>query len=65
MLRDADEEQMDKNTDDRTRKSGETNSGTPNPDDPIKTKSTEHKSGYGGEGGDPRTSSDERERKEK
>jgi len=65
MLRDADEEQRDKNTDDRTRKSGETNSGTSNPDDPNKTKSTEHKSGYGGEGGDPRTSSDERERKEK
>ena len=65
MSRDADEDQMDTKTEERTKKSGETNSGTPNPDDPNKTRSTEHKSGYGGEGGDPRTSSDERGRKEK
>ena len=38
----------------------ETRSGTPNPTDPNKLRSTEHKSGYGGEGGEPRTSSDER-----
>jgi hypothetical protein len=36
----------------------ETRAGTPNPTDPNKLRSTEHKSGYGGEGGDPRTSSD-------
>lgn len=47
--------------DDSTRRSGETHSGMPNADDPNKTRSTEHKSGYGGEGGEPRTSSDDRD----
>lgn len=46
---------------DPVKHSGETHSGTPNPTDPIKTRSTEHKSGYGGEGGEPRTSSDDRD----
>ncbi len=45
------------------KRSGEMHSGTPNPVDPNKTRSTEHKSGYGGEGGEPRTSSDEKETK--
>jgi hypothetical protein len=45
------------------KRSGETHSGTPNADDPNKTRSTEHKSGYGGEGGEPRTSSDQKETK--
>ncbi len=46
-----------------TKQSGDTHSGTPNPTDPSKTGSTEHKSGYGGEGGKPRTSSDPKETK--
>ena len=54
-------EQMNKKSDARTEGSGETRSGTPNPqDDPAKSRSTEHKSGYGGEGGEPRTSSNDR-----
>ncbi len=48
------EEQMDKTGQDATKRSGETHSGTPNPVDPNKTRSTEHKSGYGGDGGEPR-----------
>ena len=44
--------------------SGETRSGMPNPVDPPKLRSTEHKSGYGGEGGEPRTSSDTRKKPE-
>ena len=54
-------EQMNKKNADKTERSGETHSGTPNPEDPNKTRSTEHKSGYGGEGGEPRTSSDQQE----
>jgi hypothetical protein len=54
-------EQMNREDADKTESSGETRSGTPNPqDDPNKVRSTEHKSGYGGEGGKPRTSSDDR-----
>lgn len=41
-------------------RAGDTHSGTPNAVDPNEVKSTEHKSGYGGEGGKPRTSSDKR-----
>ena len=37
-----------------------TRSGQPNPED-VPSRSTEHKSGYGGEGGEPRTSTDKRE----
>ena len=47
---------------DSVKPSGDTHSGTPNPVDPNKVRSTEHKSGYGGEGGEPRTSSDNRQR---
>jgi hypothetical protein len=36
----------------------DTRSGNPNPEDPNKHRSTEHKSGYGGDGGSPRHSSD-------
>ena len=43
----------------------ETRSGTPNSTDPNKLRSTEHKSGYGGEGGEPRTSSDDRKNDER
>ena len=50
----------DKNT--PAENADETRSGTPNPTDPNKMRSTEHKSGYGGEGGEPRTSSDKRQR---
>ncbi len=56
-------EQMDTTGKDAETRSGETHSGTPNPTDPNKTLSTEHKSGYGGEGGEPRTSSDQKEKK--
>lgn len=38
-----------------TKDSGETHSGTPNPDNQNKNHSTEYKSGYGGEDGEPRT----------
>ncbi|MDP9202483.1 MAG: hypothetical protein M3P26_11215 [Gemmatimonadota bacterium] len=37
-----------------------TRSGRPNPED-VPSHPSEHKSGYGGEGGSPRTSSDQRE----
>ena len=45
--------------DEATKRSGSTHSGTPNPGDPNDERSTEHKSGYGGETGQPRTSSDD------
>ena len=37
-----------------------TRSGRPNPED-VPSHPNEHKSGYGGEGGSPRTSTDKRE----
>jgi hypothetical protein len=37
---------------------GDTRSGNPNSEDPNRHRSTEHKSGYGGDGGSPRNSSD-------
>jgi hypothetical protein len=37
-----------------------TRSGQPSPED-VPSHPTEHKSGYGGEGGSPRTSTDQRE----
>ena len=37
-----------------------TRSGRPNPED-VPSHPDEHKSGYGGEGGEPRTSTDQRE----
>jgi hypothetical protein len=51
------------NTDDASpaENAGETRSGTPNPADPNRLRDREHKSGYGGEGGEPRTSSDQRQ----
>jgi hypothetical protein len=58
MARSDSKEHMDKTDQDATKRSGETHSGSPNPAEPDKTRSTEHKSGYGGEGGTPRTSSD-------
>ncbi len=36
--------------------------GRPNPGNPAQQRDNEHKSGYGGEGGEPRTSSNEREK---
>ncbi len=36
--------------------------GRPNPGNPPQQRSKEHKSGYGGEGGNPRTSSQDREK---
>jgi hypothetical protein len=41
-----------------------TRSGQPNPEN-VPSHPTEHKSGYGGEGGGPRTSSDQSNRKRK
>jgi hypothetical protein len=60
MTRRDSKEQMD--SDDKTpaENAGETRSGTPNSADPNRMRSNEHKSGYGGDGGKPRTSSDER-----
>lgn len=54
-------EQMDTTEKDPVKRSSETHSGNPNAVDPNDERSTEHKSGYGGEGGQPRTSSDDRQ----
>lgn len=53
---------MDSNEANPSKRSKDTHSGTPNPVDPNETRNNEHKSGYGGEGGDPRKSSDENQR---
>jgi len=45
---------------DRTSDQGQ-RSGRPNPGNPAEDHEREHKSSYGGEGGKPRTSSNERE----
>ena len=58
-------EQMDSKETDPKKRSTETHSGTPNPVDPNKTRSNEHQSGYGGEGGEPKTSSHERPERQK
>lgn len=65
MTRRDSEEQMDTQESDSPGDSGDMRSGNPNAVDPDKTRSREHKSGYGGEGGEPRTSSDERQREPK
>lgn len=61
MARDNSKEQNNHGGKTPAERSGETHSGTPNPVDPDRVRSTEHKSGYGGEGGEPRTSTDKRE----
>jgi hypothetical protein len=48
-------EQMDIKEKDPVKRSEESHSVTPNAVDPNKKRSTEHKSGYGGERGEPRT----------
>ena len=58
-------EHMDSNEENPRRRAHETHSGTPNAVDPNKGRDNEHQSGYGGEGGDPKTSSDERQSGEK
>jgi hypothetical protein len=58
MARKDSEEQMDNPDNSATKRSGQTHSGTPNADNPAKTRSTEHKGGYGGDGGHPRTRPD-------
>ena len=65
MARRDSKEHMD--SDDKTpaENADDTRSGTPNPTDPNKTRSKVHKSGYGGERGGPRTSSDNRQDKRK
>ncbi|HEX6574291.1 MAG TPA: hypothetical protein VF042_04905 [Gemmatimonadaceae bacterium] len=55
-------EQMDTQEKDPVERSTETHSGTPNAVDPNEKRSNEHQSGYGGHGGRPRTSSDERQK---
>jgi hypothetical protein len=62
MTRKDAKEHMDTNETNPPRRSEDTHSGTPNPADPNHTRDNEHQSGYGGEGGDPKTSSDERQR---
>jgi len=52
-------EQMDNKEKNPVERSEQTHSGTPNAVDPNENRSNEHESGYGGEGGEPRTSSDE------
>ena len=58
-------EHMTKRETGPTERSADTHSGTPNSGDPNDQRSTEHKSGYGGEAGKPRTSSDEGQRTDK
>jgi len=60
-----DSKEHNENTgDEATKRSGSTHSGTPNPGNPNEERSTEHKSGYGGDRGMPRKSSDESQGKE-
>jgi hypothetical protein len=61
MARKDTREQMDTKEKDPVERSDDTRSGTPNAVDPNQERSTEHKSGYGGDRGEPRTSSDERQ----
>lgn len=58
--RDA-KEQMDTEEKDPVERSGESHSGMPNPVDPNDHRTDEHESGYGGNLGEPRTSSDQRQ----
>lgn len=58
MSHDDSKEQMKKAGDKASIRSGETHSGTPNAENPNENRSTDHKSGYGGELGEPRTSSE-------
>ena len=62
MTRKDAKEHMDTKETDPSSRSKDTHSGTPNPVDPNEARDTEHQSGYGGEGGEPKTSSDERQR---
>jgi hypothetical protein len=55
MARKDPKEHMNNTESNPEKRSGDTHSGTPNPVDPNKARSTEHKSGYGGEGGNPRS----------
>lgn len=61
MKRKESKELMNSEDKDPAQRSAETHSGTPNATDPNGQRSTEHKSGYGGDRGEPRTSSDERQ----
>lgn len=61
MTRKDAKEQMDTQEKDPVDRSKKTHSGTPNAVDPNQERSTEHESGYGGDGGEPRTSSNERQ----
>jgi len=65
MTRRDSKEHKNREETDPVERSDDTHSGTPNAVDPNKSRSGEHKSGYGGEGGEPRTSSDERQRGKK
>jgi hypothetical protein len=61
MTRKGTKEQMDTKETDPVERSDDTRSGMPNAVDPNQERSTVHKSGYGGDRGEPRTSSDERQ----
>ena len=61
MARRDSKEQMDTKETNPRERSKETHSGTPNAVDPNEARNSEHQSGYGGEGGDPKTSSDDRQ----
>ncbi|MDQ3515811.1 MAG: hypothetical protein M3403_03420 [Gemmatimonadota bacterium] len=54
------EQSKSKTDKDRTSDQGQ-RSGRPNPGNPAEDHEREHQSGYGGQGGKPRTSSDKRE----
>lgn len=60
MARSDSKEHMDSRETNPEKRSGDTHSGTPNPVDPTRHRKNEHQSGYGGEGGDPKTSSHDR-----
>lgn len=62
MTRKDAKEHMDTKEANPSQRSKDTHSGTPNPADPNGTRNNEHQSGYGGDGGDPKTSSNERQR---
>ena len=65
MTRRDSKEHMDSKETNPGKRSQETHSGTPNAVDPNKARDNEHQSGYGGEGGEPKTSSHERPERQK
>ena len=57
--RESKKQKKDETQKDSGSSSTETRSGNPNAEDPTDNRTSEHRGGYGGEGGAPRTSSNE------